>query len=60
VLRPRFSSRAPARPGDGPDDLIAPTFRATRRLAEARVMAASDDPDDLLDPTPGLAGPATR
>jgi hypothetical protein len=35
---------------------MAPTFTATRRLADASFSPTSDDPDDLLDPSPPLGG----
>jgi hypothetical protein len=60
VLEPRFSPRQPPRGGDGPDDLLTPTFTAPRRLADAGFAPPGDDPDDILDPSWSLASAPAR
>lgn len=50
VLRPRFARRPVVRGGDGPDDLIAPTFAESRAVGNGSPFSPPVDPDELVGP----------
>jgi hypothetical protein len=57
VLRPRFVGHPVFHRGDGPDDLISPTFAERQGFAaRARFTAVVGDPDDVMGPSFAVSG----